>query len=82
MKWISIKDKLPDVDNEVSLGLVYDDDGGEPHVFICGWMDFSDNGRIYYKDSSDYWIDFKNMNNDGMASISHWMPLPPPPEDV
>ena len=81
MEWINIKDRLPAEENDVNLGLVYDDDGGTPHIFICSWMDFKHNGRIYYRDDCGKYVDFDKMNDEGMARITHWMPLPDLPND-
>lgn len=66
MDWISVKDRLPEDDNEV---LVYY--GGS---------------RVKWK----YGIEFVNYINgecygwcgqDQLVSVTHWMPLPAPPDD-
>ncbi len=76
-KWIDIKNKLPDESNTVTLGLVYDDDSGEPEICICSWGDFP---IIYFTTYGERFIDFNKMGKQGMNTITHWMPLPDMPE--
>ena len=70
-EWISVKDRLPESDEEV-LAAVYTTDGGAYHILAVCYP----NGDW---DSED---DYFCMNED---EVRFWMPLPPlpePPEEV
>lgn len=69
MKWISVKDRLPEnsknvlcwLGDVILMGTYYaDNDSKTKWAFF-----FSDNGRQY----DDYWQEL----------LTHWMPLPEPP---
>ena len=69
-EWISVKDRLPEFGKKV---LVCDVDA-EPDIandihMFCLWHD--EDGH-YWTDGDEWVIDFEN--------VSHWMPLPEPPE--
>jgi hypothetical protein len=64
MEWISVEDGLPEQDGKY---LVYDF-GGDLHV-IC----FEGS---YWKENDDYW-GWCSMSTQ--SYITHWMPLPKPP---
>ena len=61
MKWISVKDRLPENDDTV---LTYTSLGYSFNHFL----NITDNGKK------------KNIWN-GCAKVTHWMPLPEPPEN-
>ena len=65
-EWISVKDKLPDDASDV---LAYYDCGDSGHVIFVN----------YYKNC---WYDVFNDLIDDLEQgyITHWMPLPEPPE--
>lgn len=69
MKWVSVKDRFP---NEGDCVLVSVKDGGVWQAFYKPWI------------MSDEW-ELPNYNHDVFnwddVEISHWMPLPPIPED-
>ncbi len=65
MKWISVNDYLPDADFEV---LVCFDDVVQ--------IDIMRQGPVH----GDYWFD-SERDSRGAINITHWMPLPEPPQD-
>lgn len=71
-KWISVKDRLPSPNEDV---LLVDILGSSPSEIFLGWQA---TGRwfethYYCKEGASHQID-----ND---QITHWMPLPEPPND-
>jgi len=80
MKWISVKDRLPDESESKTLGFVYMDDMGYGYQDVCIWDDFKHHKLIYPAGFGEKFIEFNKMNNEGMNRITHWMPLPEPPE--
>lgn len=72
MEWISVKDRLPEIKNHhVSDGvIVYFEDGG------YGFSELVENcfGQT--------WFDCeRSPSGDTEFRVTHWMPLPAPPED-
>ena len=65
--WINVKDRPPDVDQE---------------VFVIGLFGFDHNksfgsGKITYKDDFNvYWTG----GSRSLYNVTHWMPLPEPPK--
>lgn len=71
-KWISVKDKLPNCNGcyLVFRPHYYDEDHGA--VTLC------------YFDGTDTWHDNDRVDFERILSptdVTHWMPLPEPPED-
>lgn len=60
MKWISVKDKMPEEDQHVLIT-----DGED---VVEGWLDTCSDKDVWYY--SDYYQ---------KQDITHWMPLPKPP---
>jgi uncharacterized protein DUF551 len=65
VKWISVKDRLPENKDEV---LVYNDFNR-----ICVSCYFTLTGKEYYWENRD--------DQSMGATITHWMPLPSPPKE-
>ncbi len=70
MDWVSVKDKLPEENENVILF-----DGSE--VF-CGNFFFGKENRICWGIQACDGICYGNYKKD---EITHWMPLPNPPKD-
>lgn len=70
IKWISVKDKLPEI-NQGFIGFVENKE-------VCNcyrYPDSSNDGSpVFYAQSK------LGLLIGGLESISHWMPLPKPPE--
>ena len=81
MKWISVKDRLPEVVDHGPQSNVYSDDvlafDGE-HIFIaCRFKDV----RGYTKTSGQIIFVPTLYDEDwDMGEITHWMPLPKAPK--
>ena len=63
MEWISVKDRLPENENEV---LIWDG-----NYIEMGFMEYEDKTPVS-------WRNIEMIENN---HISHWMPLPIPPEE-
>ena len=74
MKWISVKEKLPESRNERTL-IVGTTGLGERYVTVAEW-NRAESGR-------GGWSFSRNDEMEGISdsSITHWMPLPLPPEN-
>ena len=75
MKWISVKERFPLDTNDV---LVFEKSTGMYVAYRsnCKWYAFTDGFEAYNDDGSAI-IEIFNAHN-----ITHWMPLPEPPEEV
>lgn len=67
MKWISVKDRLPK--NFIAV-LVWPRLNHEAHFWPTAWRD----KEKFYQHDNDY--------NEIEKEVSHWMPLPKPPEET
>ena len=70
-KWISVKERLPEYDEDVLLSAVDSLNKYPPHRFdvIIGWREA---GPLTYR--------FKTDNDIVVVGyVTHWMPLPAPP---
>lgn len=76
-KWISVEERLPDFHEEVLIYAIGKEDGFSPvvaisEIYVFRLLPFS-NGTIEWRDPWDFFS--KNYE------VTHWMPLPNPPED-
>lgn len=69
MEWISVDERLPHNTGDVLVVVHY---SNEKFVFV---------GR-YYEDEDDLDNDGWDVHEHMHHSITHWMPLPLPPEDL
>ena len=70
MRWISVKDRLP---NDRDYVLTFSDGLISTQMFYINEISRAKKKHWYFSDNSDEWID----NN-----VTHWMPLPKPPEET
>jgi len=71
MKWISVKDRLPNIRDVV---LVYYNSGMYCVMCYCG-----DDGKLWFGKSGHYENVYHERGIDLFECITHWMPLPEPP---
>ena len=69
MKWISVEDRLPDIGVPVWC---YCFEDYEQRGYYEKTTEYSDGPAHLFKNDYDY---------NGYLSVTHWMPLPEPPED-
>jgi hypothetical protein len=84
MNWISIKERLPDIDDKT----------GESKIVLCTWLDFRGVPRV---DAFNLYCDSDGClwgMADGILSepssfaidddyrVTHWMPVPQPAEQL
>jgi hypothetical protein len=65
--WISVKDRLPDKNEKVVVSIKH----GNKSVCVTGFLDGSGNGWQVDWDPED----------PSFEAITHWMPIPPLPEE-
>ena len=72
--WISVKDRLPDSE-EMEQFLIYTTSG---NVVAQGWQyTYWYQRGNWYQSWGDYIAD-----RPSLSEISHWMPLPPTPDEI
>lgn len=67
MEWISVKDRLPEKNKEVLAYRFYPEYGISHEIIITHLCWILDDEPIWADEVSNY---------------SHWMPLPPPPNEI
>ena len=68
MEWISVKDKLPEIDQQVLFCEVFDDD-----LFVCtGYYEEVYSGVVGFVD---------HFGREISSGVEFWMPLPEPPKE-
>ena len=73
MKWISVKERLPELKTEVLINIRYGDII-QAYYHGKGWCisrDVRDNAKDCYANDPNLITDF---------DVTHWMPLPEPPK--
>lgn len=65
MEWISIKDKIPEPEQDVFVAVVW----GEGYTYGYAWLSTLSNGTLRWYSHDDY------LNLD---YIRYWMPIPNP----
>lgn len=68
MEWISVKDKFPDLEEEV---LVYQPENDDM-VYIGYLMQNPRTGKLYWN----------KQNGIEIHGITHWLQIPEPPKEV
>ena len=73
-KWISVKDKLPDVGVPVLVAY---------HNFIDGEVQGDSVAAQLFQPACWYWWEgsIEDCDNEVRVEITHWMPLPEPPKE-
>ena len=71
-QWISVEDRLPEINTAV---LIHDGEGGEYPLYV-DWTYKSSTGEILWYFGANY----DEYENTLPATYTHWMPLPPAPE--
>lgn len=74
MKWISVKDKKPDIDVDV---FYYSSKFGKMENGYCSVGYISSEDNYWYDTACDLLLD----HNPDYYYISHWMPLPELPKN-
>lgn len=82
MKWISVKDRMPEPETEV-LAYAREFISDDFEIIKCFYYDrFEIKGRKpqynFHESCNCSGYDFDKMKISG---VTHWMPLPPSPED-
>jgi hypothetical protein len=67
MEWISVKDRLPDPKDDVDVLVYYDSEYNEFEMAVAYWT-----GRQWVSELEDPIL---------LSDVTHWMPLPKPPEE-
>ena len=89
MEWISVKDQLPEPGEIVLVHQIYSWQRFEDGVAVTvGRLRPTENGRVPYWEFQYYRPDSRDgtfMDNGiicpGSQYVTHWMPLPEPPEE-
>jgi hypothetical protein len=74
-KWISVDDKLPELELSISYGFMWE----SKYVIVCGEY-YAPGLACYYADDGKkhfWWWD--KRHGEEQKGITHWMPIPKPP---
>ena len=72
-EWISVKDRLPDnKEHDWVLAQVVEDNG---YMHIPKVMEYRQSRNDWFEETYG-WL----SEHNGLFSVTHWMPLPPPPK--
>lgn len=69
-EWISVKDRLPGIDKRIG-----------DHVYSADMLVYDGSRRqeAYYCHTTNEWY---NSYDEELIRVTHWMPLPEPPEEA
>jgi hypothetical protein len=70
MDWISVKDRLPSVQDTGNNYLAYTPDFNEAEYMVVMWFQRNNKSEGAWEGSGVGWI---------TKHVTHWMPLPEPP---
>lgn len=74
MEWISVKDRLPDIDKEVLCLCIDSDPKYAPNYYIGQYGKDKESNEMSF-------LEWDNYCSDLVAVVcSYWMPLPQPPK--
>ena len=78
MNWIPVKDRLPESDNPVLAVCMKDiNDYGHPYVYEEAVHLAFYSSRTWWE---ELWLEINKEDNE-IEGVTHWMPLPAPPEN-
>jgi hypothetical protein len=77
MEWISVEDRMPDVHYPKQILVVIKTANGS-YVSIAGFFDDYKDEDIDFEQKAHFEVDVDMI--DLPAEVTHWMPLPKPPE--
>ena len=80
MKWISVEDKLPDIDREVLVSSTIMESCGINVAVFKGEFDFIINPPPFDNEVSLFPL-FINKRSGYYRNYNYWMPLPEPPKE-
>ena len=75
--WISVKDRLPEKDGDYVVYIQY------PYSNLIMIISWTNNYKGFYPDlkGKAVWYDYDSEYGDcEITNVTHWMPLPLPPE--
>lgn len=78
MEWVKCSDRMPISNDDVFVYKTVEvlvTDGDTVTAMEC-------NAGCPFGDKNSFWCSFTNYGNMGPKNITHWMPLPKPPEDL
>ncbi len=68
-EWISVKDRLPEINNRMSEDVLMLDEYGKMSV------------KSFEIVNNEIVVDWGEAGTRPLSDFTHWMPLPKPPED-
>jgi len=76
-EWISVNDRLPEMSTLVALLSTFTHLNTGDEGFECNWA----GAGWLYPHGHNYWHVIGEIRAIRLDSVTHWMPLPPPPEE-
>jgi len=79
MEWISVEEQLPELEASILLWVVGDDGAAA----ISGWRETEPQSYTAVEWDNENGADFPpEYSTDEWGTVTHWMPLPDPPEEA